>query len=51
MAYIPMLANKACAQPARIPRVTTSPKEEAIGHAMLSKYIYELYQIELSGSL
>lgn len=39
--HLPILANKACAQPARIPSVTTSPKEDAMGHAMLSIQMIE----------
>ena len=51
---IPILANRACAQPAKIPSVTTSPNEEAIGHAMLSKdmdslsYIRSRYSVHFS---
>lgn len=33
---LPILTSKRFAHPAKIPSVTTSPKEEAMGQAMLS---------------
>lgn len=35
--FLPIDPSRSCAQPARMPRVTTSPSEDAIGHAILSE--------------